>query len=176
VGPSVSAHTARGGADPGVLAGRGGSRDGIGGSTEWPIRAACPPGANCSHHHDARPFDRSRYDRDADDVSDLLSISGAYGVPCGFTVSFSLTGSIEGDGGCCSIRRTRAGPLSASAGSGRDWVPDRGFSSFAPLFTKVRGETVWKVAGRILNGVHQVAVVAKWGFCSPFLSFGGSLN
>jgi hypothetical protein len=37
-------------------------------------------------------------------------------------------------------------------------------------------ETVWKVAGRILNGVHQVAVVAKWGFCSPFLSFGGSLN
>jgi hypothetical protein len=175
VGPSVSAHTARGGADPGVLAGRGGSRDGIGGSTEWPIRAACPPAANCPHH-DARPFDRSRYDRDADDVSDLLSISGTYGVPCGFAVSFPLTGSIEGDGGCCSIRRTRAGPLSASAGSGRGWVPDRGFSSFAPLFTKVRGETVWKVAGRILNGVHQVAVVAKWGFCSPFLSFGGSLN
>jgi hypothetical protein len=106
VGPSVSARTARGGADPGVLAGHGGSRDGIGGSTEWPIRAACPPRANGSHHydprpfdganHDARPFDRSRYDRDADEVSDLLSISGAYGVPCGFTVSFTLTRSIEG--------------------------------------------------------------------------------
>jgi hypothetical protein len=103
-----------------VLAGHGGSRDGIGGSTEWPIRAACPPGANGSHHydprpfdgahHDARPFDRSRYDRDADEVSDLLSISGVYGVPCGFIISFTLTGSIEGDGGCCSIRRMRAGP------------------------------------------------------------------
>jgi hypothetical protein len=139
VGPSVSARTARGGADPGVLAGHGGSRDGIGGSTEWPIRAACPPRANGSHHYDPRPFDRSRYDRDADGVSDLLSIYSAYGVPCGFAVSFTLTGSIEGDGGCSSIRRTRAGPLSASAGSGRGWVPDRGFSSFAPLFTEVPG-------------------------------------
>jgi hypothetical protein len=98
-----------------VPAGHGGSRDGIGGSTEWPIRAACPPRANDSHHYDARPFDgthhdarpfaRSHYDRDADGVSDLLSISGAYGVPCGFTVSFALTGSIEGDGGCCSTGR-----------------------------------------------------------------------
>jgi phosphatidylethanolamine-binding protein (PEBP) family uncharacterized protein len=107
VGPSVSARTARGGADPGVLAGHGGSRDGIGGSTEWPIRAACPPRANGSHHYDPRPFDgshhydprpfdRSRYDRAADGVSDRLTISLAYGVPygvpCGFAVSFTLTG------------------------------------------------------------------------------------
>ena len=105
MGPSVSARSARGGADPGVLAGRCSSRDGIGGSTEWPIRATASARANSPHyydarpydgaHHDACPFDAPRYDKDADSVSDLLSISLAYGVPCGFTVSFSLTGSIE---------------------------------------------------------------------------------
>jgi hypothetical protein len=99
VGPSVSARTARGGADPGVLAGHGGSRDGIGGSTEWPIRATTSARANDSHHYDPRPFDGAHHDaspfdaprdyRGADCVTDLLSISLT------LTVSFGLTGSIE---------------------------------------------------------------------------------
>jgi hypothetical protein len=107
VGPSVSARTARGGANPGVLAGHGGSRDGVVGSTEWPIRATASARANGPHHyydarpydgahHDACPFDAPRYDNYVDRVSNCLSISLAYGVPCGFAVSFSLTGSIDG--------------------------------------------------------------------------------
>lgn len=143
LGASVSSRALGTRSGPGVLAVHCSSRDGVVGSTEWPIRATASARANSPHHyydarpydgahHDACPFDAPRYDKDADSVSNCL----AYGVPCGLAVSFSLTGSIEGDGGCCSIRRTRAGPLSASAGSGRGWVPDRGFSSFAPLFTK----------------------------------------
>ena len=103
MGPSVSARSARGGADPGVLAGRCSSRDGIVGSTEWPIRATASARANRPHHyydarpydgahHDACPFDAPRYDKYADRASNCL----AYGVPCGFAVSFSLTGSIDG--------------------------------------------------------------------------------
>ena len=141
-----------------MLASRGGSRDGIVGSTKWPIRATASARANGPHHHydarlydgahhDACPFDAPRYDKDADSVSDLLSISGAYGVPCGFTVSFTLTGSIEGDGGCCSIRRTRAGPLSASAG--RVGVGYRtGASLASPLYSPeyVEGISVLKIS------------------------------
>jgi hypothetical protein len=124
LGASVGARALGTRSGPGVLAGHCSSRDGIVGSTEWPIRATASARANSPHHHyydarpydgahhDACPFDAPRYDKDADSVSNCL----AYGVPCGLAVSFSLTGSIEGDGGCCSIRRTRAGPLSASAG------------------------------------------------------------
>jgi hypothetical protein len=140
LGASDSARTLGTRSGPGVLAGHRSSRDGIVGSTEWPIRATASARANSPHHHyydarpdygahhDACPFDAPRYDKYADSVSNCL----AYGVPCGLAVSFSLTGSIEGDGGCCSIRRTRAGPLSASAGSGRDWVPDRGSLASPP--------------------------------------------
>ena len=106
VGASVSARTPCGRAGPGVLAGRGGGRGGVVGSAEWPVRAASPPRTNGAYH-DASPFDWPRDYRDAGGVSDLLSISLGNGVPCGFAVSFTLTGSIEGDGGYCSIRRAR---------------------------------------------------------------------
>jgi len=89
-----------------VLASHCSSRDGVVGSTKWPIRATASARANGPHyydarpdyctHHDACPFDAPRYDKDADSVSNCLSISLAYGVPCGFAVSFSLTGSIDG--------------------------------------------------------------------------------
>jgi hypothetical protein len=86
-----------------VLAGHCSSRHGIVCSTKWPIRATASARANGPHHyydacpydgahHDACPFDAPRYDKDADSVSNCL----AYGVPCGFAVSFSLTGSIDG--------------------------------------------------------------------------------
>jgi hypothetical protein len=78
-----------------VLAGRGGGRGGVVGSTEWPIRAAAPPRANGPPHHhhddddDARAFDRPRDDRAANvAIPDCLSICLARGV------SFGLAGSI----------------------------------------------------------------------------------
>lgn len=102
LGASVSARAPSARAGPGVLAGRGGGRGGVVSSAEWPVRAACPPRED-GYHHDASPFDGPRYDKNADGVSYRLSISLAYGVPCGVAVSYRLTGSIEGDGGCCSI-------------------------------------------------------------------------
>jgi hypothetical protein len=88
-----------------VLAGHCSSRDGVVGSTKWPIRATASARANGPHyydacpydgaHHDACPFDAPRYDKDADSVSNCLSISLAYGVPCGFAVFFTPTGSID---------------------------------------------------------------------------------
>jgi hypothetical protein len=92
-----------------VLAGRGGGRGGVVGSAEWPVRADSPPRANRTHH-DARSFDWPRDDREADGVPDRLSISLAYGIPFGFAVSFTLTGSIEGDGGNCSTKDARMPP------------------------------------------------------------------
>jgi hypothetical protein len=102
VGASGSARTPSARAGPGVLAGRGGGRGGVVGSTEWPIRAAASPRAN-GPRHNASPFSGPRYDKNADGVSDRLSISLAHGVPCGFALSYGLTGALEGDGGCCSI-------------------------------------------------------------------------
>jgi hypothetical protein len=101
VGASVSARAPSARAGPGVLAGRGGGRGGVVGSTEWPIRAASPR-AN-GPRHDASPFDEPRYDKNADGVPDRLSICLAHGVPCGFALSYGLTGALEGDGRCCSI-------------------------------------------------------------------------
>jgi len=86
-----------------VLAVRGGGRGGIVGSTEWSIRAACPPRAN-DPHHDARPFFGTRDDRYAIGVPDCRAISLA------LAVSFSLTGSIEGDGGYCFTKGARMPP------------------------------------------------------------------
>jgi hypothetical protein len=107
LGASVSARALGTRSGPGVLAGHCSSRDGVVGSTEWPIRATASARANGPHHyydarpydgahHDACPFDAPRYDNYVDRVSNCLSISLAYGVPCGFAVSFSLTGSIDG--------------------------------------------------------------------------------
>ena len=108
LGASVSARALGTRSGPGVLAGHCSSRDGVVGSTEWPIRATASARANRPHHHyydarpdygthhDACPFDAPRYDKYADSVSNCLSNCLAYGVPCGFAVSFSLTGSIDG--------------------------------------------------------------------------------
>jgi len=83
-----------------VRARRGGGRDGVVRSAEWPIRAATTHRANESHD-DACPFDGT-HDNRADDVPDRLSVPLTHGVPFGFAVSLGLTGSIEGDAECCS--------------------------------------------------------------------------
>jgi hypothetical protein len=121
VGASVSARAPSDRAGAGVLAGRGGGRGGVVGSTEWPVRAASPrANGPC---HDARPFDGPRDDRAADvAIPDRLSISLAHGVPCGFAVSYRLTGFIGGDGGCCSIIRPSAGKV-CSANFGLRGLP-----------------------------------------------------
>jgi hypothetical protein len=94
-GASVSASTPSGRAGPGVRAGRGGARDGVVRSAEWPVRTAGPHRANGANHDDeARPFDGPRDDRAAD-VSGRLSVSLTHAVPFGFAVSLSFTGSIE---------------------------------------------------------------------------------
>jgi hypothetical protein len=101
LGASVSARALGTRSGPGVLAGHCSSRDGVVGSTEWPIRATASARANGPHHyydarpydgahHDASPFDAPRDYRGADCVTDLLCISLT------LTVSFGLTGSIEG--------------------------------------------------------------------------------
>jgi hypothetical protein len=105
LGASDSARTLGTRSGPGVLAGHCSSRDGVVGSTKWHIRATASARANGPHyydacpydgaHHDAYPFDAPRYDKDADSVSNCLSISLAYGVPCGFVVCIALTGSID---------------------------------------------------------------------------------
>jgi hypothetical protein len=105
LGASDSARTLGTRSGPGVLAGHCSSRDGVVGSTKWHIRATASARANGPHyydacpydgaHHDACPFDAPRYDKDADSVSNCLSISLAYGVPCGFAVFFTPTGSID---------------------------------------------------------------------------------
>jgi hypothetical protein len=103
LGASVGARALGTHSGPGVLAGHCSSRDGVVGSTEWPIRATASARANGPHHyydarpydgahHDACPFDAPRYDKEADSVSNCL----AYGVPCGFAVSFALSWSIDG--------------------------------------------------------------------------------
>src|SRR5215210_3119969 len=103
MGASVSAPTLGGCASSGLLAGRGGGRGRVVGSTEWPIRAAAPPRAN-GPHHDARPLDRARNDGAADGVADRRSISLAHGV------SFGLTESIEEAGGCRWTKCARTPP------------------------------------------------------------------
>ena len=110
LGASVSAGALGSRSGPGVLAGRCSSRDGIVGSTKWPIRATASARADGPHyyyyyyydarpydgaHHDACPFEAPRYDKDAHSVSNCLSISLAYGVPCGIVVCIALTGSID---------------------------------------------------------------------------------
>jgi hypothetical protein len=89
-----------------VLSGRGGGRDGVVRSAEWPLRATGPYRANESHD-DARPFDGTHDNGAANVVPDRLSVSLTYGVPFGFAVSFGITGSIEGDANAASTRSAR---------------------------------------------------------------------
>jgi hypothetical protein len=102
VGASVSASTPSGGAGPGGRVGRGGGRDHVVCSVEWPRRATGTDNrAHGAHrHYNAQPFDRPRDDwADGFPIPDRLSFgfafSFSFALSLGFTVSFSLTESIK---------------------------------------------------------------------------------